>query len=93
MKNILANILIDVIAIAFIAIIILWVLIFMPILIISSIVTILFVNYDFDNDKAVINETAVKFYETVMNFLVLPYKLLGVCDDFKGFCSWMGSNS
>ncbi len=95
MKNFLLNALVKVFAIVFTLAMVVWcVAICIPLLIISELVLILFCNFDFENNEVGISkfEFAEKIFKWSMDFLVLPYKLLGVCDDFDGFVRWLCFN-
>lgn len=92
MKNFLLNVLIKIVVLLALVIVGSWVLLCVPALIVSAIVQALLMYYDFNTNEVVLSEFGEKVYRWGLDLLVLPYKLLGVCDDYKGFCQWMGSN-
>lgn len=92
MRNFLLNLLIKIIAFLAFVVVGSWVLLCLPALTISAIVQVLFVYYDFNTNEIILSEFGEKVYRGTLNLLVLPYKLLGVCNNYKEFCSWMSSN-
>lgn len=91
MKNLLINVSIKVVAIAFMILVVVWCAMVMPLLIMSTVIMVLLCYYDIENNKATFNEFATKFNKWSMDLLVLPYKILGVCDDFGSFVEWFAS--
>lgn len=92
MKNFLLNVLIKLIILLAFVVVGLWVLLCVPALIVSAIIQVLLVYYDFNTNEVVLSEFGEKVYRWTLNLLVLPYKLLGVCDNYKEFCQLMSSN-
>ena len=92
MKNFLLNVLIKLIVLLAFIIGGSWVLLCVPALIVSAIIQVLLVHYDFNADEVVLSEFGEKVYRWTLDLLVLPYKLLGVCDNYKEFSQWMSSN-
>ena len=89
MKNLFVNILIKVIALLYWLFVVAWVGIATPLIIVSGIVKILLCYYDFDNDEVSCNEIADKITTWAVDFLILPYKWLGVANNFKEFAEYV----
>lgn len=92
MKNVFVNIVIKIIVLIYLLFVVVWVGISTPLLIVSSIVKVLLCYYNIDNGEVSHNEISDKLATWAADFMVLPYRWIGVAKNYKEFSEYVNLN-